>query len=1237
MTTWPSSSITRFINEVVDSFCKNDENLEFMPEHKLNEFVTRSRVDSETVVNRDDVVNFVIKRAPRLFLILLLMENGNLEHQLRCCKNEDLDDCALPIHFNEDGHAESIQVSSKARRYTWLQEFSRNERKVFLDNQWSLTIPVFGAREKFRFELAPLQRLPFLEEASGPEANGFFGEVSRAVIHASHIVGHPELPEISWKSKKSTRKVEIPAYEIAIKRLKRSEQVPEVQWEQLVNKERENLNRARELESPHLIKPIAAYERKPDRCFIFRWADGGNLGDYWEKNEVEACQRESVLWLLGQFVGICSALQVLHSRIVRHGDLKPENMLLFKLGYDRGCLQIADLGLTTFYEKGEHTNVRVGKATKTPSGTRRYKPPKVDELCGEGQPCSRQYDVWSFGCILLELLVWLVCGYSALEKFRKETPGYFWREPKANGKPYEVHKYVVMVMGWLDKQLEDGSAYKDILRLIRGKLLIVPVSLDYAETSKPGYRHKASEIYPTLRDVYERSQHDEGYLKMPRLTYPTFAQVKEIAKVGGKLAPPKQKASPNRISELKMAPALAEEFPPEQPAENLTHDIPQMIVQAPTFYESSDTISRQTSKISDHREQSSKLNDHWTSVPDNDFATDFFERIGWDLDSLIPRGITTRLCGSCNSSTSLPIFDKFCEVAVLQARAQHCDLCSLLQDALDFKGIKLPGTVELRQDAAHVGLKDGPNLLSLYCEPDPKIEIPDGAQFGLPILFGQYSPEFFALLQEWIRVCDSDHETCHRKENNAPSKPTRLIEIGKQFRLVETANIEYCQYVALSHCWGPLGENEKFCTYKRNIEQLKTGINFEALPPTFQDAVTTARGLGIDYIWIDSLCIIQDDDDDWQRESAKMELVFSMAYCTIGASSAKSSLDGFLHERTPRTVIKLAATSTKVTYACVDIDDFHADVELSALNSRGWVLQERALSRRTIFFTSAQIYWECGAGIHCETLARLENSKVALLGDANFPNAAVEHYRDGRQLLIQDLYERYSGLAFTKPADRSVAILGLQERLARTFRTRAAYGLFEEYFARGLLWKRRDLTRMKRIGQPPGRRVPSWSSLSIEGGIQYMDATTELRFKEIDWAVDNFKNPFSVVGGIESASFLGFARKINLSKYDTLVTIVFDDSEEFAVEELRCVVIGRDKMGDGKFDLKCHVLVIHQSRNASRDLIYERVGVASLEPAVITSEGSWILPMSSDFRAFDQINPNCFMRDIETKIYSPGR
>ena len=201
--------------------------------------------------------------------------------------------------------------------------------------------------------------------------------------------------------------------------------------------------------------------------------------------------------------------------------------------------------------------------------------------------------------------------------------------------------------------------------------------------------------------------------------------------------------------------------------------------------------------------------------------------------------------------------------------------------------------------------------------------------------------------------------------------PTRLLEVGNPMRLVPSSTMVRSPYVALSHRWGPLGERTKFCACRHNMKQLQTSIDFERLPRTFKDAVTVVRSLGLKYIWIDSLCIVQDDQQDWENEAARMEQVFSDAYLTIAASSAKSSNDGFLLPRKPRQCLELVSQDSRRLYVCPNIDDFRNDVELSHLNCRGWVLQERVLSRRTIHFTSSQTYWECGAGVHCETLTRL--------------------------------------------------------------------------------------------------------------------------------------------------------------------------------------------------------------------------------------------------------------------------
>ena len=103
-----------------------------------------------------------------------------------------------------------------------------------------------------------------------------------------------------------------------------------------------------------------------------------------------------------------------------------------------------------------------------------------------------------------------------------------------------------------------------------------------------------------------------------------------------------------------------------------------------------------------------------------------------------------------------------------------------------------------------------------------------------------------------------------------------------------------------------------------------------------------------------------------------MEQVFSSAYITIAASCASGTEDGFLKPRMDRQCVRMADEIGAPYYLCEAIDNFSADVDQGELNKRGWVLQERALSRRTIYFTDKQSYWECGGGVRCETLTTMK-------------------------------------------------------------------------------------------------------------------------------------------------------------------------------------------------------------------------------------------------------------------------
>jgi hypothetical protein len=215
--------------------------------------------------------------------------------------------------------------------------------------------------------------------------------------------------------------------------------------------------------------------------------------------------------------------------------------------------------------------------------------------------------------------------------------------------------------------------------------------------------------------------------------------------------------------------------------------------------------------------------------------------------------------------------------------------------------------------------------------------------------------------------------------------PTRLIDVGKSEKLVESVRLcvtgEWTQeqskeirYIALSHPWGSSKQNDHFCTTTANIaDRLSKGISVDPLPKTFQHAVQVTRALGLRYLWIDSLCIIQGDDGDFADEAKHMETVFSSAYCVIAASRATGTSSGFLEERPSRKFVGFETNSSgNAFYVCEAIDDFQNDVIDGHLNKRGWVLQERALARRTIYFTENQTYWECGEGVRCETLTRMK-------------------------------------------------------------------------------------------------------------------------------------------------------------------------------------------------------------------------------------------------------------------------
>lgn len=155
------------------------------------------------------------------------------------------------------------------------------------------------------------------------------------------------------------------------------------------------------------------------------------------------------------------------------------------------------------------------------------------------------------------------------------------------------------------------------------------------------------------------------------------------------------------------------------------------------------------------------------------------------------------------------------------------------------------------------------------------------------------------LCREWLKLCQTEHHTCPSVSNR--SLPTRLIYVGESTsganpKLVETRG-QTGEYITLSHCWG---QSRPPSTTKANLSSHMASMPLQSMPKTFRDAVKLVRLLGYRYLWIDSYCIIQDDEADWQRECASMAAIYSNCVVTLASPYASNCHAGFSRGSTLR-------------------------------------------------------------------------------------------------------------------------------------------------------------------------------------------------------------------------------------------------------------------------------------------------------------------------------------------------
>lgn len=402
-------------------------------------------------------------------------------------------------------------------------------------------------------------------------------------------------------------------------------------------------------------------------------------------------------------------------------------------------------------------------------------------------------------------------------------------------------------------------------------------------------------------------------------------------------------------------------------------------------------------------------------------------------------------------------------------------------------------------------------MFFLYTEPgDP------AGDFGITVkreLSRTDSSESFDAAAQWLDDCRSEH-ICSKKlplkehENEFHPWPSRLIDVRAfdddddqiDVRLVDNDDPTR-EHICLSYCWGT---SKTFTTTSRSLRLRKTRIKFQVLPKTFQDAVIITRRLGKRYLWIDALCIIQDDRRDWERESVKMGAIYSTAYVTIAADSGSDCHSGCFNTASLSQELSFDNVSFELSFTVEGKQSIvyvwdpsrgaqistHPEIDGSPLAERGWVCQERILSPRILHYTSSQLFWECRECFLAEDNLRPWTVWTAQSGTVcglarNLYGLTFDPI--GRSRLLGIWYnsvvsQSYSRRKLTLPEDKLTAISGVARAFGRHFMTSYLAGLWQLDLPWGLSWRRRGGTGSTRA---QSYRAPSFSWAALDAPVEW--------------------------------------------------------------------------------------------------------------------------------------------------------
>ena len=375
----------------------------------------------------------------------------------------------------------------------------------------------------------------------------------------------------------------------------------------------------------------------------------------------------------------------------------------------------------------------------------------------------------------------------------------------------------------------------------------------------------------------------------------------------------------------------------------------------------------------------------------------------------------------------------------------------------------------------------------------------------------------------WLEKCEQSHaHSCSKQAwpfKLGRPESLRLVDVDELSVIeVNDSQVWSYRYLALSYV---RGEAQTFQLMQHNKSKvLRTHgllkVFRNSLPRTIRDAILATRGFGERYLWVDSLCVIHDDDTDMHQQSGNMDRIYGNALLTIVAADAESA-DGGLAGVEPgsRHLDQIYEEIDSGVHMMLPLPE-PKGLESSIWNSRAWTFQERLLSRRLVIFIEGRMIWRCQRFVAFEDMTAAESGgdleKFPLLSirpqqlgikkpTESHLDCSVEKLRDGRTQIrrtftfkeYSSLVAKYSQKRLHHSSDALRAFAGLSHVLELCFKGPMRQGLPETLLDAALLWR-----PVERLRRRDSECIPSWSWAGWEGPVKFEDA---FRVDTNDWAL----------------------------------------------------------------------------------------------------------------------------------------